>query len=82
MPPSNRKVVPPLAELNGKSATLPLIALVMNEITVPFWVDADGSKCLPCSATVAEGLLAVPARNRGSSPGPKMKSWEIWSRRP
>src|SRR5512133_629354 len=82
-PASKRNVEPPLVEPVGALATLPLIAVVMNEIKLPFCDTADGTKCAPCERMVA-GLFgsADPPRKSGSSPEPKMKSCEIFSRRP
>ena len=80
-PPSKRNVEPPLVALTGRFATFWLIAVPMNEISVPLSLTAEGTKWSACSA-VAESEPAVPPRNRGSLPSAKMKSWEILSRRP
>src|SRR5205823_2062245 len=80
-PPSKRKVEPPLVALTGRLATLPLMALLMKEMSVPFSDRAAGMKWSACNA-VAESDPAVPPRNSGSWPAVKMKSSEILSRRP
>ena len=80
-PPSKRNVEPPLVALTGTFATLPLIALLMNEMRVPFSARAEGMKWSACSA-VAESEPAVPPRKSGSWPAVKMNSSEILSRRP
>src|SRR2546429_4006334 len=80
-PPSNRKVEPPLVALTGRLATLPLMALLMNEMSVPFSERAAGMKWSACNA-VAEAEPAVPPRNSGALPAEKMNSSEILSRSP
>src|SRR5437588_5207030 len=80
-PPSKRKVEPPLVALTGRLATLPLIALLMKEMSVPFSERAAGMKWSACRA-VAESEPAVPPRNSGSWPAVKMNSSESLSRRP
>src|SRR6478672_3300942 len=70
-PASKRNVTPPLVEPIGALATLLLIAVVRNEIKLPFCETADGTKCAPC-AWIDAGLLgsADPPRKSGSSPAP------------
>jgi len=42
-------VTPPLVEPIGALAMLVLIAVVRNEIRLPFCETADGTKCAPCA---------------------------------
>src|SRR5256885_9666164 len=80
-PPWNRRVEPPLVALPGRFATLPLMALLMKEMSEPFSARAAGMKWSACNA-VAESEPAVPPRNRGSCPAVKMNSSEILSQQP
>ncbi len=81
-PACSRKVVPLLVALSGRFPILAPMALPRNRIRLPFAVTAEGTKWLPC-AWMEAGLSgsAVPARKSGSSPGPKMNSPVIRSRR-
>ncbi|AHG91600.1 hypothetical protein J421_4063 [Gemmatirosa kalamazoonensis] len=83
MPPSKRKVTPPLVEPMGVFATLVPIASTRKPMMEPFCAAEDGTKCVPC-AWIVIGLLgsAEPARKSGSSPEPKMNSSAMRSRSP